>query len=124
MSTLTRALLLSFGLSSLVFAQPSIGGDWIGTVQDAAGEHEVMMTLTVVDDVLTGSIIEPAGTEYSIQQGSVISGNQLQFSTSELQGETRIVTQWVGTVNGSEIAFTRSTDNGQNGTQAFSVRRH
>lgn len=122
MNTFTRALVLSLCLSVYAAAQSPIAGGWSGTVQDDAGEHRVMLALTVTDGVVTGSVIEPEGLEFSIYEGSQVD-NQLQFLTAQQVGETRIVTRWNGTQTDDEIAFTRSSDSGP-GAQSFVVRRN
>ena len=123
MNTLTRALVLSLCLSALVTAQSPIAGGWSGTVQDEAGEHRVILSLTATDGAITGSVIEPEGTEFSIFDGSHVE-NQLQFLTAQTVGETRVVTRWSGTLNGDEITITRATDVGPAATQSFVVRRN
>lgn len=122
MKLFVRALVLTLALPALAAAQDSISGDWSGTVQGLEGAPTLSLALTVTDGIVSGSVIEPEGAEFSISEGQLADA-QLQFTATRTVGETKIVTHWVGTVSGNELTLTRSEEDGQTPPLVFTVRK-
>lgn len=116
------AVVVTLALPALAAAQDSINGGWSGTVQGAEGEPTLGLVLTVKDGILTGSVIEPEGVEFSISDG-LFADAQLQFKATRPVADTQVVIHWIGSVSGNEIILTRAEEDSQNPPVSFVVRK-
>lgn len=106
--------------STLVAAGADPNGVWTGSVDAGGSAQPVEMHLTSVDGTLSGSIIT-APNEVSIQQGT-FAGASLTFTTTPAGEPDGPKTNWVGTLVGDTITFSRATE-GDNVTQEIVVTR-
>jgi hypothetical protein len=110
MKSLVRTLLVVVLFPIVAFAQSSISGQW--SSQSDQLSQRTSLSLSVTDDgKVTGSVILPGGSEYTITDGS-ITGVAVEFTTTEHSGDRDVAVKWVGSVSGDQISFSRTADGG------------
>ena len=85
-----------------------VSGKWTFE-QQGRGGNPTTVTLNLKADggALTGSVVRPGrngNTEAQISDGK-IDGNNISFKTSQQMGDTTVVTEYKGTINGDSISL-------------------
>ena len=113
-----------FALTSLALAQGSVDGKWTGEIQGDGGTRPITLTLSADGGRLTGSIVEGRGAEIAIEAGS-FDKNGLKFRTKQTGSGGQVTVNWIGTLKGDAIAFSRvgASSTGAPDERQFTVKR-
>jgi hypothetical protein len=114
--------LLILAMASLVTAQGSATGTWVGEVQGGRGPQMVTLNLKADGGKVTGSVLGGRGGEIPIEEGT-ISGATVKFKTKQMGRGGEVVLNWTGTLKGDELAFSRMAEGGQGQAQEFTLKR-
>jgi hypothetical protein len=101
-------------------ADSSLNGLWVGEVQGDSGAQTIQMSIHMDGERLGASIMSE-GREIGVYDGT-FTGNTVKFYT--LMGSEAVTKfNWIGQINGDEIAFTYSTEDQQAPAVEFVVHR-
>jgi hypothetical protein len=98
------------GLFAITAFAADVTGKWMASIPGRNGNQDVTFTFAQSGGDLTGTVGLPQG-EQKISEGKV-DGDHVMFKVSfEARGNT-ITQEYMGTVSGGEIKFTRSGGRG------------
>lgn len=106
--------------SVAAIAESPVDGQWSGEVTNGGVTQTIQMSLRTDDTKLSGSMIG-GGSETGIEDGTFI-GTQLQFKTTQRDGENKLTVNCTGLLVLDSITITCKTDP-ETFTQEFTVTR-